>query len=177
MRQMIEVGGPGIAAALAEQPVTKAEYRSFIRATRKSALPPLTPGERLCDPVTCVSQDDAAAYCAWAAGQGGRAYRLPKIAELTALAGDAAAEGISSEVWPHYYQQRPELSGGMQPTYLCEWTLERDCLQQAGSWTRVLGSVFFPPWLRHGPNASHLQACLLASDGYSFVTFRLAVDL
>ena len=43
--------------------------------------------------------------------------------------------------------------------------------------TRVLGSVFYPPWLREGPNATHAQAYLLASEGYSFITFRAARDL
>jgi formylglycine-generating enzyme required for sulfatase activity len=174
---MIEVHGPGMAVALAEDPVTKAEYRSYLRAAGRGNPPPLAEGERSSDPVTYVSQADAVAYCQWLSVQEGRAYHLPRMAELTELAGDAAAEGISREVWPHTYEQRPELRGGLKPEYLCEWTQETEPVPLPGGRNRVLGSVFYPPWLRHGPNASHLQACLLASEGYSFVTFRLASDL
>jgi hypothetical protein len=177
MREMIEVRAPGVAASLSEHPVTRAEYRAYLRAAGSAHPAPLAPDERLSDPVTYVSQTEAVAYCAWLSAQEGRAYRLPKMAELTELAGDAAAEGISPEIWPHHHEQRPELRGGMKPIYLCEWTQEIEAVAQPGGGTRVLGSVFYPPWLRHGPNASHLQACLLGGDGYSFVTFRLAADL
>jgi hypothetical protein len=175
MREMIEVKGPGVAASLAEHPVTQAEYRAYLRAAGQEHPSPLAADERLSDPVTYVSQVEAIAYCAWAGAQEGCAYRLPKMAELTELAGEAAGEGISSEIWPHYHEQRPELRGGMKPIYLCEWTQETEPVEQPGGTSRVLGSVFYPPWLRHGANASHLQACLLATDGYSFVTFRLAI--
>lgn len=177
MREMIEVRGPGLAAALAEHPVTNGEFRAYLRAAGQTHLAPLSPEEKLSDPATYVSQSAAAAYCAWLSAQEGRAYRLPRMAELTELAGDAASEGISPEIWPHYHEQRPELRGGLKPLYLCEWTQETETLAQPGGRTRVLGSVFYPPWLRHGPNSSHLQACLLASEGYSFVTFRIAAEL
>jgi hypothetical protein len=177
MRNMIEVRGPGVAVAVAEDPVTKDEYRSYLRAVGRATPPPLAQGERLSDPVTYASRDDAIAFCQWLSTQEGRTYRLPRMAELSELAGDAAAEGVSLEVWPHYYEQRPELRGGLKPDYLCEWTQEVETVPLPGGRVRVLGSVFYPPWLRHGPNASHLQACLLASEGYSFVTFRVACDL
>jgi Sulfatase-modifying factor enzyme 1 len=176
MREMIDVRGPGVAAALGEHPVTKAEYRAYLRTAGLAHPAPLAGDERLSDPVTHVSQDEAIAYCAWLSTQEGRTYRLPRMGELTELAGDAAAEGISPEIWPHYHEQRPELRGGLKPMYLCEWTQETETIAQPGCGTRVLGSVFYPPWLRHGPNASHLQACLLAREGYSFVTFRIAAD-
>ncbi len=124
-----------------------------------------------------VSQDDATAFCRWLGPQEGRAYRLPCMAELAELVGEEAAQGVDSEIWPHYHEQRPELRGGLKPAYLCEWTQEVETIPQPGGRSRVLGSVFYPPWLRQGPNASHLQACLLASEGYSFVTFRVALDL
>ena len=177
MREMIEVRGAGVAVALAENTVTRAEYRTYLRAAGKANLPPLVQGERSSDPVTYISQAEAIAYCQWLSAQEGRAYRLPRMIELSELAGEAAAEGVSHEIWPHYLEQRPELRGGMKPTYLCEWTQEIETVPQPDGRTRVLGSVFYPPWLRHGPNASHLQACLLASEGYSFVTFRLASNL
>ena len=177
MREMIEVHGPGVAVALAEQPVTKGEYRIYQRSGGRAKLLPMAPDERLSDPATYISQAEAIAYCEWLSAQEGRVYRLPRIAELSELAGDTAAEGVSLEVWPHYYEQRPELRGGLKPEYLCEWTQEVETVPLPGGRTRVLGSVFYPPWLRHGPNASHLQACLLASEGYSFVTFRVATSL
>ena len=177
MREMIEVRGPSVAVALAEHPATNAEYRSYLRAAGRANPSPLAQGERLSDPVTYVPQTDAIAFCQWLSTQEGRAYRLPKIAELMELAGDAAAEGVSREIWPHYLEQRPQLRGGLKPIYLCEWTQETETVPLPDGRTRVLGSVFYPPWLRHGPNASHLQACLLASEGYSFVTFRVATSL
>jgi formylglycine-generating enzyme required for sulfatase activity len=177
MREMIEVRGPGVAAELAEHPVTKAEFRSYVRAVGRRNPPPLAPGERSSDPVTYVSRDDAVAFCQWLSTKEGRTYRLPRIAELSELAGDAASEGVSLEIWPHTYERRPELRGGLKPDYLCEWTQETETVPLPGGRVRVLGSVFYPPWLRHGANASHQQACLLASEGYSFVTFRVASDL
>ena len=177
MRELIEVRGPGVAVALAERPVTKAEYRAYLRAAGPANPPPLAEDERLSDAVTYVPQTEAIAYCGWLSAQEGRAYRLPTMAELSELASDVAAEGVSPEIWPHHHEQRPELRGGLKPAYLCEWTQETETVPQPDGRTRVLGSVFYPPWLRHGPNASHLQACLLASEGYSFVTFRLASDL
>jgi hypothetical protein len=177
MRELIEVHGPGVAVALAEHPVTRSEYRTYLRAAGQARPAPLAPDERLSDPVTYVSQTDAIAFCRWLGSQEGRAYRLPTMAELAELARDVTDEGVSPEVWPHHHGPRPELRGGMKPTYLCEWTQETETLEQPGGRTRVLGSIFYPPWLRHGPNASHLHAGLLATEGYSFVTFRLASDL
>jgi Sulfatase-modifying factor enzyme 1 len=177
MRELIEVHGPGVTAALAEHPVTRAEHRAYLRAAGQAHLPPMAPDELLSDPVTYVPQTEAITYCQWLSAQEGRAYRLPSMAELSELAREVTEEGISPEIWPHHHEQRPELRGGLKPAYLCEWTQETEILPQPGGRTRVLGSVFYPPWLRHGPNASHLQACLLASEGYSFVTFRLASDL
>ena len=64
----------------------------------------------------------------------------------------------------------------MKPTYLCEWTQETEELPQLGGDApgRSLGSVLYPPWVRQGNNASHAQAYLAATEGYSSVTFRLA---
>jgi hypothetical protein len=177
MRELIEVRGPGVAVALAEHPITRSEYRTYLRASGQAVAPAGSRPESPSDPITYVSQTDAIAFCRWLGSQEGRAYRLPTITELAELARDVTEEGVSPEVWPHHHEQRPELRGGLKPIYLCEWTLETETVPQPGGSARVLGSVFYPPWLRAGPNASHLQACLLASEGYSFVTFRLAADL
>jgi hypothetical protein len=177
MHETIEVRGQGAQASLGTHPVTRVAYRAYLRATGQSISPPRGGVETPSDPITYVSQVDANAFCAWLSKQEGRVYRLPSMSELSELASEAAAEGIDPEIWPHHHEARPELRGGLKPTYLCEWTLETEAVPQPGGLTRVLGSVFYPPWLREGPNASHLQACLLASEGYSFVTFRLASDL
>jgi hypothetical protein len=177
MRAMIEVHGLGVAVALAEHPVTRSEYRTYLRATGQAVPPAGSRPESPSDPITYVSQTGAIAFCRWLGSQEGRAYRLPTMAELAELVRDVTEEGVSPEVWPHYHEQRSELRGGLKPTYLCEWTQETETVSQSDGRTRVLGSVFYPPWLREGSNASHLQACLLASEGYSFVTFRLAADL
>jgi Sulfatase-modifying factor enzyme 1 len=177
MRVIIEVRGPGVAVALAEHPVARTEYRTYLRAAGQPIPPAVSHLEGSTDPVTYVSQTDAIACCRWLGAQEGRSYRLPSMAELSELARRVTEEGISPEIWPHHHEQRPELRGGLKPAYLCEWTKEIETVPLPGGRTRVLGSVFYPPWLREGPNASHLQACLLASEGYSFVTFRLACDL
>jgi hypothetical protein len=173
---MIEVRGHGEAAELAEHPVTKAEYRAYLRGVGQ-ATPRLAPEERLSDAVTYVSQADAIVYCQWLGKQEGRAYRLPTMSELCTLSSEATADDPDPDCWSHHHENHSELQGGMTPTYLCEWTEETETVSQPGGRTRVLGRVFYPPWLREGPNTSHVQAGLLASEGYSFVTFRLARNL
>ena len=67
--------------------------------------------------------------------------------------------------------------GGLKPVWLCEWTQETEVIEQAGDHApRVLGSIFYPPWLREGNAPGHAQAHLAADEGYSFVTFRLVYD-
>jgi hypothetical protein len=171
---MIEVRGHGVHASLGAHPVTRGEYKAFVRATGRSTSGHPGAVESPSEPVTCVSQVDAIAYGRWLGPQEGCIYRLPSLAELSELANEAAMEGISPEIWPHHHDYRPELRGGFKPVHLCEWTLETETIPRPDGQSRVLGSVFYPPWLREGPNASHQQACLLASEGYSFVTFRLA---
>ena len=71
----------------------------------------------------------------------------------------------------------PEVIGGLKPVFLCEWTAETETVEQpAGRPAHVLGSIFYPPWLREGSTGMHAQAHLLATEGYSFVTFRVAYD-
>jgi hypothetical protein len=164
--------------ALAARPVSRQEFRAYLSASGRPTPAPLARGDNPTMPVTYVSQVDAAEYCRWLGTQQGRGYRLPTMAELNELADEITQEGINPEVWPHTHQLHPELRGGMKPTFLCEWTAEVEELPQLGvnASVRRLGSVFYPPWVRQGNNASHAQAYLAATEGYSFVTFRLASD-
>ncbi len=164
--------------AMAVRPVTRQEFKAYLAAAGKPVPKPLTRGESPSAPVTYVSQADAIDYCGWLAAKEGRRYRLPTMAELHELAAGVTQDGIDLEVWPHTYEQRPELRGGMKPTYLCEWTQETDEVPQYGTGmrARALGSVFYPPWVRPG-NGINAQAFLSASEGYSFVTFRVACDI
>ncbi len=178
MEEFIEVSGRGIHAHLAAQPVSREAYRDYLRATGRPTPPALTRPAPPTDPITYISHEDALAYCRWRGQQDGRAYRLPTMAEMMEFLAEDAADGVSEELWPHQHGNRPELIGGLKPNYLCEWTGDTEVDPPSGgvSQERVLGSVFYPPWLRHGNNATHAQAYLAANSGFSFVTFRLACD-
>jgi formylglycine-generating enzyme required for sulfatase activity len=177
--ETITVHTRDIHVALAAHPVARQEFKAYLAARDQPIPAPLARGDSPASPVTYVSQVDAASYCHWLGAQQGRSYRLPTMAELHELAEEITQEGINPEVWPHTHQPHPEIRGGMRPTYLCEWTQETEDLPQFGDNApgRRLGSVFYPPWVRQGSNASHAQAYLAATEGYSFVTFRLAYAL
>lgn len=177
METFLNVTGAGMRALLANHPVTRAEYKGYLQAAGQALPAALKRPEPPGSPVTYISQADALAYCRWAGAVAGRDYRLPTMAELQTLYEEDIADGISLELWPHTPGHMPELRGGLKQVFLCEWTGETEEIPQpAGRPPRVLGSIFYPPWLRHGSNAIHAQAHLLATEGYSFVTFRLACD-
>ena len=164
---------------MAAQPVTVQAYKTYLQAADLPTPRPLAHPDSLATAVTYVSQVDALAYLRWLGVREGRSYRLPAMNELLELYAEDAVDGINPEMWPHTHDRRPELRGGLKAHYLCEWTAEVEAIVQPGApdRTRVLGSVFYPPWLRESSNASHVQAALLASEGYSFITFRAARDL
>ncbi len=179
MSDTISVTEHGAHAVLAAHPVTRQSYKAYLHTLGLPIPPSLAQADNPANPVTYVSQVDALAYCRWLGGREGYPYRLPTMAELLELADDASQDGISPEVWPHLHGNRPELRGGMKEMFLCEWTMETESVSPPGApdRVRVLGSIFYPPWLREGSNAVHAQANLLATEGYSFVTFRVARDL
>jgi toxoflavin biosynthesis protein ToxD len=80
-------------------PVTVAHMRSFVEATGRpvtSALAARLAADQLADhPVSEVTFDDAAGFCAWAASELGRPVRLPRGDEW-----EAAARGPEGRVWP-----------------------------------------------------------------------------
>ncbi len=177
MTAFVKVTGVGVRASLANHPVTRAEYKGYLQSTGQPMPPVLKRPEPSNAPIACISQADALAYCHWASAGRGEAYRLPTMAELQALYIEDIADGINLELWAHTPGHVPELRGGLKQVFLCEWTGETEEIPQpAGRPPRVLGSIFYPPWLRQGSNAAHAQAHLLATEGYSFVTFRLACD-
>ncbi len=175
--ELLTIDRGGIHALLAHSPVTGAAFKEFLRATGQKLPPALTASGSAAAPVTRVSQQDALAYCRWAGSREGRTYRLPMMAELEELYSEDAEDGVSMEMWAHTPGHTPELRGGLKEVFLCEWTSEFEEVPQPSERPpRILGSIFYPPWLRHGANASHTQAYLSVTEGYSFVTFRLACD-
>lgn len=161
---------------LAAHPITRRQFRVYLAAVGKPIPASLVKGEGAAASVTYVSQVAAAEYCRWLSAMEGPHYRLPTMAELHELANEITEQRTGIEVWPRMCQPHPELRDGIKPTYLCEWTWETGALPQLGSFAlaHVLGSVFYRPWARSGGNACRVQAHLSASEGYSFVTFRVA---
>ncbi len=175
--ELLTIDKGGLHALLAHAPVTRAAFKEFLRDTGQKLPPSLAEPGAASAPVTRISQHDALAYCRWAGSREGRTYRLPAMAELEQLYSEDAADGVSLEIWGHTAGHTPEVRGGLKEVFLCEWTTETEEMPQPGERPpRILGSIFYPPWLRHGNNAAHAQAYLAATEGYSFVTFRLACD-
>lgn len=175
--EFVEVRAPGVQARLSLHPITLEAYCAFLKETGRPLPPGLRRGRSGTDPVVDVSQVDAAAYCQWLGGREGRRYRLPGTAELQTLMEEAESKDIDAGVWPQGGASMPELRGGLRPHYLCEWTRETVETPQVGDRPkRALATIFYPPWLRQGGNTAHVHASVSASEGYSFVTFRVACD-
>ncbi len=174
MTELITVDSGAMHARLGSRPVSKDEYLTYLRATGKPAPHPLARGGRGGDAVTYVSQVDASEYLKWLGEREGARYRLPSTAELLALAEPHGPAGSSMDMWPHSHAEQPEQGA----VYLCEWTRETETLDPYGPGEpRVLGSVFYPPWLRQGNNPKQVQGMMLSSQGFSFVGFRAASDV
>jgi hypothetical protein len=174
---MLEVTGGEVHAWLAEQPVTYGSFRDFLHATGYSPSEGRQPTTDPDLPVNFVSQNDAIAYCTWQSARSGRNCRLPSAAELEELLRDVLEEGVSPEVWSSEAGHRPEVKGGLKRVFLAEWTGDVEVIPATqGRSVRRLGRIFYPPWLRQGHEAAHAEAHLQSTEGYSFVTFRLASD-
>jgi hypothetical protein len=177
MDDTITLDEHGFRSALAARPVTRESYRRYLHDTGQPLPHMLTQPAPPTDPITYVSQADATAYCRWLSAREARACRLPTMAELEELNGELAERDLGPEAWPHTQGHLQEVIGGLKPVFLCEWTAETETVEQpAGRPERILGSIFYPPWLREGSTGLHAQAHLLATEGYSFVTFRVAYD-
>lgn len=179
MVETLTLKARGQAVTMAAHPVTRQEYLFYLAAVGQCAPVALARSDNPLAPVTHVSQVDAIGYCRWLGAKCGLHCRLPTMAELHELADEITQEGISPEVWPHYHQPHPEFRGGMRPIYLCEWTLETEAIPQYGGdarSSRALGSVFYPPWVRESGHSARAQAFISATEGYSFVTFRVVFE-
>jgi formylglycine-generating enzyme required for sulfatase activity len=84
---------------LAKTPVTQAQYRAFVAATRHKVpadwINSIPPRGREDHPVVCVSRHDAMAYCRWVSEVTGRAYSLPSEAEW-----EKRARGTDGRIYP-----------------------------------------------------------------------------
>jgi len=91
---------------LAETPVTNAQYRVFVEATRHRE-PDLWRDRRFSadeQPVVAVSWEDAAAFCRWLAGECGRPVQLPSEAQR-----ELAARGEEGRDYP-WGDEEPDAS-------------------------------------------------------------------
>lgn len=175
--EMVKVEGPGFRTLLGAYPVRHAEFEAFVAATGKSWQDRTQAREGAQAPVTEVGQTEAQAYCEWLGKREGVVYRLPTMAELNALVQAMGAAEADPEVWSEENRHTAALVGGLKAHYLCEWTGETEEIERHDGPPRVLGSIFYPPWMREGQSHTHAQAHLLATEGYSFVTFRVARDV
>jgi formylglycine-generating enzyme required for sulfatase activity len=146
--------------AIAQTPVTHAQYAAFVAATH--ARPPIPwrgpqPPERLHDhPVVDVSWEEARAYCAWLSEQAqteqspwpAGVYRLPSEAEW-----ECAARGDDGRWFPwgntweqHCANTREALIGTTQPVgSYPEGISPAGCLDMAGTvweWTASLDQPY-----------------------------------
>jgi formylglycine-generating enzyme required for sulfatase activity len=84
---------------IGKTPVTNAQYEAFVRLSGHDApkgwLLRKAPAGKNEQPVTQVSWQDAAAYCAWLTAESGRTYRLPSEAEW-----EKAARSTDSRRYP-----------------------------------------------------------------------------
>jgi formylglycine-generating enzyme required for sulfatase activity len=175
-RAMVQVRGANFRTLVAAQLVARKSYISFLQAAGRGVPPPLARTAPGVTAVTWASQTDAMDYCRWLGKQEGHAYRLPSTAELVAFYAGAEAEGVSPGIWPaDAERQAPDCVA--HDACFCEWTCESEEAPIYGTnRVRVMGSIFYPPWLREGANASHVEAHMLATEGYSFISFRVAED-
>lgn len=173
----VEVAAPGIHALLAERPVQTESFLAYLRAVGRAAPRAVTRGRRLSEPVIHIPYADAQAFCEWFGQQTGRRVRLPAVAELVELAREITEQGIDREIWVHDFRLHHHLTGPFEDDFLCEWTREVTRIPRPDGRDRVLGGIFYPPWLRESGNSVHAHGHLPIDEGYSFVTFRLAQDL
>jgi formylglycine-generating enzyme required for sulfatase activity len=85
----------GVHAVLATHPVTRGEYKEYLRVNGLAIPPSLARIAPPSVPVTDVSRVDAVAYCEWLGRREGRPYRLPTIAEL--LGCEAEEDGSATK--------------------------------------------------------------------------------
>ncbi len=182
MTEIKTLNGHGVHCVIGAQPVTRESYKRYLREVGQPMPHALTLPASGTAPVIYASQTSAREYCDWLSTQEGRRYRLPTMSELLMLySDDPDKDAFGPDLWPY---QANNLSGvrggglseGLRHVFLCEWSNEVEEVPQPDHRpARLLGSIFYPPWLREGGTLT--QAYLQATEGYSFVTFRVAADL
>jgi hypothetical protein len=174
MTELLKVQGAGFRSLVAAQMVTRRAYIGFLEAAGRPIPPQLTRSGSVAGAAAWVSQVEAAEFCAWLGKREGGQYRLPSVAELGALHALAEQESLGVGLWPADVE-RQALDCTKSNACICEWTRETEEVPIYGTGeVRVLGSIFYPPWLRAGNNVAHVQAHMLASEGYSWIGFRIA---
>jgi hypothetical protein len=176
MTDMLKVQGADFRSLVGAQLVTRRAYIGFLQAAGRPVPPPLTRSGSPANAVTWAPQVEAAEFCAWLGKQEGGQYRLPSVAELVAFHREAEQKGLEVGVWPaDAEREAPDCVA--HDSCFCEWTCETEEVPIYGTdQVRVLGSIFYPPWLREENNVVHVQAHLLATEGYSWISFRVAQD-
>jgi hypothetical protein len=176
MTDMLKVQGVGFRSVVTAQLVTRRAFLGYLEAAGRPVPPPLTRSGAPANAVTWASQVEAAEFCAWLGKHEGGRYRLPSIAELVAFHALAGQERLEVGAWPaDVERQAPDCVA--HNSCFCEWTCETEEVPVYGTdQVRVLGSIFYPPWLREGNSVVHVQAHMLATEGYSWISFRVAQD-
>lgn len=182
MTELKTLHGHGVHCMIALQPVTRESYKRYLREAGQPMPRALAQPGSGASPVIYISQTSARKYCDWLSVQEGRRYRLPSMAELLLLYSEEPEQAVfGPDLWPLQPDNLTGVrnrgsSGGLSHVLLCEWSNETEEIPQPDHRpARLLGNIFYPPWLREG--VSLTQAYLQASEGYSFVTFRVAADL
>ena len=176
MDDTITLDEHGFRSVLAARPVTRESYRRYLHDTGQPLPHMLTQPAPPTAPITDVSQAEATAYCRWlSARRGGIAVCRP-WPSWRSLNGELAEQDLGPEAWPHTQGHLQEVIGGLKPVFLCEWTAGDRDGRAAGGPTGTYPGQHLLSALAAGGQHRRTQAHLLATEGYSFVTFRVAYD-
>ncbi len=173
---MLRVQGTAFRSLVGAQMVTRRAYVEYLEAAGRPVPRQLTHSGSPANPVTWASQVEATEFCDWLGKREGGRYRLPSVAELIAFHYEAEQKHLEVGVWPADAEREvPDCVA--HDSCLCEWTCETEEVPIYGTdRVRVLGSIFYPPWLREGNNVIRVQGHMLATEGYSWISFRVAED-
>ena len=170
MDDFLKVTGHGVLRAARRPSRHPRRYKEYLRATGQPLSPALKRPEPPASPISTSRKTMRVAYCRWASGARGHAYRLPTMAELQELYVRTSSDGINLELWPHTPGHAGTARGhetGL-PVRVDRGNRGSAAAHRAAP-AHVLGSIFYPPWLRHGNNA---VACPGAPVGHGRLFVR-----
>jgi len=108
--------------------------------------------------------------------QRGRACRLPTMAELQELFGEAIEQGIGPEVWPHAAAKCLSCEEASNLSTSVSGRQRRKASSGPMAGRPRVGQCFLSA-LAAGRQQCHARpGAPVGRDGYSFVTFRVAYD-